>query len=87
MCIVLVYLNYYFGGVEIVGNWLFVWVVYLVGYFQDVGFIDIYFIDVMINDMLDDELRKCLCELVLDVIGIIVIMLFIYVVEQVLKIV
>jgi len=58
MRILMIQPNYHCGGAEIAGNWPAGWVAYIGGALKHNGFENIRFVDAMVDETDDDELRK-----------------------------
>ncbi len=69
MRILFVHPNYKSGGAEIAGNWSPAWVAYLAGFLKSGGYSDYRFVDAMVDDLDEDDLRRIFREQRPDMIG------------------
>ncbi len=69
MRILFVHPNYRSGGAEIAGNWSPAWVAYIAGYLKSAGYEDYRFVDAMVDELDEDQLRALFREEQWDVIG------------------
>jgi anaerobic magnesium-protoporphyrin IX monomethyl ester cyclase len=58
MRILMIQPNYHCGGAEIAGNWPAGWVAYIGGALKHAGYDNVRFVDAMVDDTDDDQLRE-----------------------------
>ncbi|WP_296899668.1 cobalamin-dependent protein, partial [Thiohalocapsa sp.] len=86
MRILFVHPNYSAGAADIAGNWSPAWVTYLAGYLKAGGYMDYQFVDALVDDLDDEQLRSAIRESGADVVATTAMTPMIYAAQRVLKI-
>ncbi len=86
MRILFVHPNYKSGGAEIAGNWSPAWVAYVAGYLKSGGYGDYRFVDAMVDDLDEEQLRAIFREERPDLIATTAMTPAIYTAERLLQI-
>lgn len=69
MRILFVHPNYSAGAADIAGNWSPAWVAYLAGYLKAGGYEDYHFVDALVDDLDEDQLRLAIREAKADIVA------------------
>ena len=86
MRILFVHPNYSAGAADIAGNWSPAWVTYLAGYLKAGGYEDYQFVDALVDNLNDDQLRSAIRNAGADIVATTAMTPMIYAAQRVLQI-
>ncbi|NBC47954.1 MAG: magnesium-protoporphyrin IX monomethyl ester anaerobic oxidative cyclase [Gammaproteobacteria bacterium] len=86
MRILFVHPNYSAGAADIAGNWSPAWVAYLAGYLKQGGYTDYQFVDALVDDLDEEQLRTAIREANADIVATTAMTPMIYAAQRLLQI-
>ncbi|MBK5931450.1 magnesium-protoporphyrin IX monomethyl ester anaerobic oxidative cyclase [Halochromatium salexigens] len=86
MRILFVHPNYSAGAADIAGNWSPAWVAYLAGYLKQGGYTDYHFVDALVDDLDEEQLRVAIREAKADIVATTAMTPMIYTAQRLLQI-